>query len=201
MAIHLLSDTRLMPILSPVDNRADGAFSAINRVRFATTSRPWQPSRTRPSKRFFSSCRSGFHRAHVFSDNFTRSSRECPDRLLACVDTFLRWFFFFSLSQAVPTQRRPLLAWRRDIVRPRRCKHRFSSVTRKTADWFVLKPEPFILGARGKCAGTIRRRKGTCFSSTARRLGSTFPPITPRHESRRGKAPTGVRRWRCLSAI
>src|SRR6267143_5872689 len=84
---------------------------------------------------------------------------------------------------------------------PRRSKHRFSSATRKTAVWFVLKPEPFILSAQGKCAGTIRRQKGICFSSTARRLGSTFPPITPRHGSRRRKAPTGVRRWRYLSAI
>src|SRR5712671_3850813 len=200
MAILLRSDTRLTPILSPVEKRAGAAFSAINRVRSATTSRLWHPPRTRSSKQFLS-CRSGLHRVYIFSDNFARSSRECPDKLLACVDTFLRWFFFFSLFQAAPTQRRALPAWRRDIVRPRRCKHRFSSATRKTADWFVWKPEPFILGARGKCAGTIRRRKGTCFSSTARRPGFTFPPITPRHGSRRRKAPTGVRRWRCLSAI
>src|ERR1700730_3885266 len=131
MAILLRSHTHLTPILSPVEKRAGAAFSAINRVRFATTPRPWQPSRTRSSKRFLVLL-PRFHRDHIFSDNFTRSSRECPDRLPACADTFPLWFFFFSLSQAAPTQRRAWPAWRRDIVRPSRCKHRFSSATRKT---------------------------------------------------------------------
>jgi len=146
-------------------------------VRFATTSRPWQPSRTRSSKRFLVFC-PGFHRDHIFSDNFTRSSMECPDRLLACVDTFLRWFS----SSRFPRPRRHQ-GERCPVGGEISCAEDAASIVSRALHGkrpfgvFVWKLEPFILGARGKCVGTIRRRKEPFLRRRPRRLGSTFPPM------------------------
>src|SRR6266403_1553984 len=96
MAIRLRSDTRFMPIRSSVDKQADGAFSAINQVRFATTSRLWQPSRIRPSKRFLTLV------APVFTGitSSKTTSRDLPHVVLIdCLHVWIPSYAGFSSSR------------------------------------------------------------------------------------------------------
>src|SRR5712691_12331088 len=96
MAIRLRPDTPLMRIRSPVGNRADGAFSAINRARSATTSRLWHPSRTRSSRRFLALV------APVFTaiTSSQTTSRDLPGNVLIdCLHVWIPYYAGFISSR------------------------------------------------------------------------------------------------------